>query len=755
MKHLFLLFGLVMIATGPARAADVQERVDWPDFLSRHDLVWNTLPKAWDESAFIGNGLMGATIYSSENNALQWDVGRSDVTDRGNRIAIGRFALEIEGGASAEGTARLDLWNAEARGTLRIGDSEIDWRSFTHAQDPVTVIELIDRKAGAPAKFVFQHLPALPARDEYQGNPIPPEQRNPDPTFGSTDGVEWCLQSFKAGGGYAVAWAERAIEPGRRLFAFTVDYAKEGNPASEKAVADVQAALKTGPSELEHSHRAWWHAYWPQSFLSIPDTRMESFYWIQFYKLASGTRAERPALDLMGPWFRRTPWPRIWWNLNIQLTYWPVYPANRLELGESLIRTIDAGVPNLINNVPEEWRHDSAAIGRSSSYDCARSVSGRDGEERGNLLWALHNYWLHYRHSGDEAMMRDRLYPILSRSVGYYLHLLKPGEDGRLHMPISTSPEYPKKAADTNYDLALLRWGLQTLLATNERFGLNDPLAAKWRETLDKLVPYPVDEKTGYMVGADVPFEESHRHYSHLFMFYPLHVVDPESPADRPLIEKSMDHWLSLKPALRGYSYTGAAAMSAWLGRKNDIVPYLDEFLEFREGKKTTQYSARANTLYTEAGPVVETPLSAAASIHEIVLQSWSMDPFGTDIRIFPAVPDAWKDASFAKLLAEGGFEISAARRDGTTRFVQIKSLAGAPCRVRTGLEEPIIAAGSRDFTVGAETDANGNRITTIDLKKGETVLLTSAKAPVAAEELVIGPVAPEPQRLNFYGSPK
>src|SRR5581483_12309219 len=101
---------------------------------------------------------------------------------------------------------------------------------------------------------------------------------------------------------------------------------------------------------------------------------------------------------------------------------------------------------------------------------------------------------------------------------------------------------------DANYDLSLLRWGLNTLLACNERFGLNDSLAPKWTETLQNLAPNPVD-KNGFMVGSDQPFAVSHRHYSHLFSIYPLHLLDPQSTNDQPLIEKSLDHWKSMPKA--------------------------------------------------------------------------------------------------------------------------------------------------------------------------------------------------------------
>jgi hypothetical protein len=187
--------------------------------------------------------------------------------------------------------------------------------------------------------------------------------------------------------------------------------------------------------------------------------------------------------------------------------------------------------------------------------------------------------------------------------------------------------------------------------------------------------------------------------------------------------------------------------MSSWLGRKNDAVKYLQEFLD----KPKT---VLPNTMYVEAGPVIETPLSGAASIQQMLLQSWSMETFGTHIRIFPVVPDSWKNASFDKLLAEGAFEVSAVRKNGKTEFVRIKSLAGNPCRIETGLAGTIIASGDRKFNVTMETDRDGHPITVIDLKKGETVLLTSADEKLSPDDLKIDPVN-APGIQNYYGSPK
>ena len=72
--------------------------------------------------------------------------------------------------------------------------------------------------------------------------------------------------------------------------------------------------------------------------------------------------------------------------------------------------------------------------------------------------------------------------------------------------------------------------------------------------------------------------------------------------------------------------------------------------------------------MYSEGhSPCIESPLAAANSLQELLLQSW-----GGVIRVFPSVPEAWPSASFDKLWAEGGIVVSAKRERGATQFVQL-----------------------------------------------------------------------------------
>jgi alpha-L-fucosidase 2 len=733
-----LLLSLAVALPAPAEPGGsgnpprIPETIKWPAFMARHDLVWKRLPTHWEEGPFLGNGLLGAVMYA-EDGAPGWELGRSDLTDHRAtethplraqpRLPLGRMVLET--GAPVTGMdARLDLWNAEVAGTLTTAHGPLRFRSYVHAEEPVLVVEL------GPGDGRFVYHPAVPINERLlvrKQEPMAPADLNPAPFVEERGAMRLAVQRRTGGGEHVVAWQEKPLPGKGRLLVLSVATSVTGSGARAEAAAAVERALAQGSDRLRRSHRAFWNGYYPQSFLSVPDTQLESFYWIQMYKLASATRADRPAIDTLGPWYHRTPWPGIWWNLNLQLSYWPVYTANRLALGGSLLALIDRNHDHLRDNVPAAWRSDAMAVGRVSAGDAVSPVLIKTTEqgprELSNLIWTMHDYWLHYRHTMDEAMLRDRLFPVLKASVAYALHQLSPGPDGRLHTPEAVSPEYPKMAADTNYDLSLLRWGLQTLLAIDQRLKLEDPGASRWRDTLARLAPYPVG-KDGYLIGRDQPLAISHRHFSHLLMVYPLHLVTGEKPEDRALIERSLAHWIGFEGALQGYSFVGASAISSLLGKGDDAHRYLGDLI---------RRFVKPNTMYLEAGPVIETPLAAAQAVHEMLLQSW-----GETLRVFPAIPAAWKEVAFRDLRGEGAFLVSAARHDGRTTYVRVTSLAGEPATLRVQMSNPQISPP-------AAAERTGDGVYRLRLRKGEAVTLGDG---------AIGPVPAEPGKVNRFGLP-
>ncbi|RZM05587.1 MAG: hypothetical protein EOO88_54670, partial [Pedobacter sp.] len=394
--------------------------------------------------------------------------------------------------------------------------------------------------------------------------------------------------------------------------------------------------------------------------------------------MASGTRGDKPALDLVGPWLRPTPWPAYWFNLNLQLTYSSLYTANRLDIAKSLITMINTNKDNIVKNVPAKYRHNSAAIGRAGGADMIAEIKLEAGQkenvgngynELGNLTWILYYYWQHYRYSMDKQVAAD-LYPILKRSINYYLHLMTKDEAGKWHLSVLThSPEYPDGTGyDANYSLASLKWGCKALLELNDILKQNDPLASQWKDIINNLTPYPIDNN-GFMIADKIPFNKSHRHYSHLLMVYPYYEVNWDQEENRPLIYKSLEHWHSFPQALYGYSYTGGASIYAMMERGNQARDYINQLL-----KKFVKPS----TMYMESGPVIETPLAACATLQEMYLQYWN-----NTLRVFPAIPTDWKEVSFENFRTEGAFLVSAVRKSGNTQWIKLESLNGGSIKIK------------------------------------------------------------------------
>src|SRR5262245_12817700 len=152
-KAIFLSFSVtsvfsvlsVLVCFSNSFGADVQDRIDWPKFLSRHDLVFNQITEKWGEGAFTGNGLMGVMLYlTDDKTGLRFRVGRSDVMiqeRQAYRVPIGDLVLRPVGKITG-GNMRMDLWNAEVTGTLRTDKGEISFRTFTHSNHPLQIIEL-------------------------------------------------------------------------------------------------------------------------------------------------------------------------------------------------------------------------------------------------------------------------------------------------------------------------------------------------------------------------------------------------------------------------------------------------------------------------------------------------------------------------------------------------------------------------------------------------------------------------------------
>jgi len=145
------------------------------------------------------------------------------------------------------------------------------------------------------------------------------------------------------------------------------------------------------------------------------------------------------------------------------------------------------------------------------------------------------------------------------------------------------------------------------------------------------------------------------------------------------------------------------------------------------------------NTMYIEGAPVIECSLFASKALQEMLLQS-----VNGCIKVFPAVPQEWAEASFGDLRAEGAFLVSAERKQSRTSWIKIESLAGEPCVVKHGMGENFRTTLPKERVTVME-----DGMVKLDLKKGETVTLyDSSNVPQTDPEPCLIP----PADYNFWG---
>lgn len=706
--------------------------VDLESFLSDQDPVWDRLPLRWEEGPFVGNGLVGSVVVGKpDDNRVSFWVSRSDVGrldypgcgDTPNRDQIGTFDLCFGANLIPERcTARIDLYNAEARGVFVTETGKTQWRLYAPSGGNTAVLDL----AG---EGQWRWEPQFHLNEKYF-----PHQG----TFAEREGVQvFEVADFvphertdTASGGFAVAWAEDERPDGARRFLFSVGVTPvnraqwteqdQGKSARDEALDGLTVARSEPAGEQIERHRKWWHRTYQRSFFSISDTELESYYWIQLYKLASTARPDRPMLDNHGVWSVAPSYGFSTWDYNVQSAYRLHLTSNHVDFGQPLVRFLRR------NFNEETMKHPDCGELRAGirqqvflryrfvdrEYWEHTEEAPCDGPAK--LLWGCHNMWLQYFHTQDAGILADLL-PILEGG----LNAMRAGmreEDGRLVIPTGKSWEAWTGKNPTGL-LCVFKWALHAAIRIGEDLGRDAETLGKWRDWKRRVSDYPVGPE-GLHLGEGQP-PMSHRHWSHLMMLFPLDTWDTTDEAKRELALQSVDHWAEISAGLDGnpaQAFAPVAAMHlyAWLGKPDRIARLADIFLHTH---CTRAPGVWPNTMYREWGPVIETPLFFANALQECVLQTRE-----DGIHVFPAVPKEWPDIVFHKWHAGGDFLVSAERQAGATRWISISSLGGHPQRFFIDLPDGLSEQGLPSEAGQIESDGS----LFLSLRAGERLTLAN-----------------------------
>ncbi len=606
----------------------------------------------------------------------------SDLTP--TRISIGRLEIELPEDTTVE-SAELDMQLAEVRWRLRARGQTLRYRVLAAADRDVLVVTLDGASGWTPRVS----LAALGAINPNLGKKL----GYPQPVPGKDATFSWVVQPMPESGQVATVWTTRA-EPGAWTLLVTIPPQDTADPVAA-GQQTLHAALERGTDAVIASHRAAWRERWARSAVHLPDAGLQRLWVNGIYKLASSSHGGAPA-NLQGLWppdGEIPPWRGDYHcDMNVQETYWPAYSSNQLDLVEPLDRWLFEQV------LPESEKLTRRFFGVDGVWvGTALDLKGRllGGVSNwmtvqywlGGGAWLGQHIWWQYAYSQDRDYLREHGYPALRKLVRFFENTLKTGPDGRLHVPLSSSPEYFSNdleawTPDPTCDLALIRNLLRYTARAAEALGVDAADRARWQKMDAQLAAYPADA-SGLKVQPDAPYSRSHRHPMHLFPIFPGEDLTVEGTAeDRALIDRSLHEWIFRGTGeWTGWSYPYGSLIASRARRPNQALNLLQIYEKayiWPNGFHVNgDYKKFGFSFYTYEPFTEEAECAFTAAVNEMLLQSW-----GGRLRIFPAVPEEWTDVSFRDLRAQGGVLVSGVMRSGEIVSATLRAERGGEVKV-------------------------------------------------------------------------
>lgn len=756
------------------RAAD-------PEPVSAQRIVHRRPPTHWEHGFPLGNGDLGVMLWG-DGGPLAFTLDKSDLWDlRANndylsqpdcnyaglirlveqkrfaevdevfekrqrrdnpigptKISIGRAELNL--GKPIGYQCCLELGTATVEGTIRTEAGRHQVAAFVHRTKNVFCLRVSPPPAGA-------ELRVIPLAEI---NPTLAKLDHPRPRLETDASMRVLRQGIPGGPAYAVAWNVS----GGDLF-LAVESAATSDAAVARAKATRDRAAAHGFDALRAEHVAAWTRFWSGSAVYLPEQRIEFLWYYGLYLLSSSARRGSSPPGLQGLWPMdgvMPPWRGDYHaDMNVQETFWPACAAGHLDL-------LDCWCDLMRDSIGPAQQFTRRFFGTEGTFWVSATLPRYTivpGWHTVQYAWSSTGWlgslpWMRWRYSMDRQWLAETGYPVVAEIFKFYRANLCREADGRLHIPVSSSPEYRENkpeawCKDPNIDIALIRRTCDWLVEMEQALGRND-LSQSAREVHDQLVPYHLTPRNELCLWADKPLDESHRHPSHLMAIHPaMDLTVDDRGASRAIIGASLEQFFALgQYRWAGHTYGQMASFGAVLGRGEfayDCLLRLNEYwlgpngLHFNRDFRSTGVSCfRGLSLQF----TMEANCGACAGLNDMFLQGWR-----DTLRIFPAVPQHWPSAAFRDLLAEGAFRVSAVRREGRTTWVRIVATADRSLRLRNPF-------GAEPFQVTGTALRKQGDCLVAELRNGESVVLRLPHEPLAFSDAARGVQQADTSRIGL-----
>lgn len=102
-------------------------------------------------------------------------------------------------------------------------------------------------------------------------------QLNPAAEISQKNDINLSTQKLLAGGETVVGWQESKAEKGERILWINLTHTFPQTNAGEICMKEIKKAGRQGFKKLQSTHRKWWNAYYPASFITLPEIQKKTF----------------------------------------------------------------------------------------------------------------------------------------------------------------------------------------------------------------------------------------------------------------------------------------------------------------------------------------------------------------------------------------------------------------------------------------------------------------------------------------------